>query len=189
MLGLFPVNVLHSLFHLTVGILGLLMFRHTATARAFIRGFALILGALTLMGMMPGLSTTLGLAPLFGHDVWLHGTEALAAGYIGFVMPGADPVQSRRYREAESISVKPFCLIRCVLTDRKGTQWSFHNAESQVDSLSSLDHFDSFKRDVLAVQALEQSRAAAEQHGDEMNRDFVNEAEFEELLRNVCARC
>jgi hypothetical protein len=46
-----------------------------------------------------------------------------------------------------------------------------------VDNLSSLDHFDSFKRDVLAVQALEHSRATAEQHGDEVNRDFVNEAE------------
>ena len=52
-----------------------------------------------------------------------------------------------------------------------------------------LDHFESFKRDVFAVQALEQSRAAPEQHRDEVNRDIVNEAEFEELLRNVCARC
>jgi hypothetical protein len=56
-----------------------------------------------------------------------------------------------------------------------------------VDRLSSLDLFDSFKLDVLAVQALEQSRAAAEQHGDEVNPDFVNQAEFEELLRNVRA--
>ena len=58
-----------------------------------------------------------------------------------------------------------------------------------MDRLCCLDHFDRFKRDVLAVQALEQSRAAAEQHGDEVDRDFVNEAEFEELLRNVCAPC
>jgi hypothetical protein len=41
---------------------------------------------------------------------------------------------------------------------------------------------------VLAVQVSEQGRAAAEQHGDEVNRDFVNEAEFEELVGNVGAR-
>ena len=58
-----------------------------------------------------------------------------------------------------------------------------------MDRLSSLDHFDSFKRDVLAVQTLEQSRATAKQHGDEVNRNFVNEAKFDQLLRNVCARC
>jgi hypothetical protein len=56
--------------------------------------------------------------------------------------------------------------------------WSLHDAEAHVDSLGSLDHFDNFKRNVLAVQELKQSRAVAEQHGDKVNRDFVNEAAF-----------
>ena len=34
----------------------------------------------------PGLDTLFGLAPLFSHDVWLHGIEALAAAYVGWVM-------------------------------------------------------------------------------------------------------
>jgi hypothetical protein len=39
------------------------------------------------MGLLPTLNVAFGLAPLFGHDVWLHGVEAVAAGYIGFVQP------------------------------------------------------------------------------------------------------
>ncbi len=49
-----------------------------------------------------------------------------------------------------------------------------------------LDHLNGFELDMLAVHTLEQSRAGAEDYGDEVNRDFVNEAEFEELLGNVC---
>ncbi len=56
-----------------------------------------------------------------------------------------------------------------------------------MDRLGSLDHFYDFKRDVLAVQAIEQSCAAAEQHRDEVNRDFANESAFEKLPCNVCA--
>ena len=52
---------------------------------------------------------------------------------------------------------------------------SLHDAEPHVDRLGSLNHFETFKRNVLAVQALEQARAAAEQHGDEVDKDFVNE--------------
>ena len=49
-----------------------------------------MLAGLTLMGLLPGLDTLFGLAPLFGHDVWLHGVEALAAGYVGWVMVAPD---------------------------------------------------------------------------------------------------
>jgi hypothetical protein len=34
-----------------------------------------------------GYGYLLGLAPLFGHDVWLHGVEAAGAWYVGFVHP------------------------------------------------------------------------------------------------------
>lgn len=105
LLGLFPINVLHNLFHLAVGLLGLLAYRRAATARAFARGFAVVLGALTLMGVLPVLNTTFGLAPLFGHDVWLHGVEAVAAGYVGFVMPGEpEPRAEAATRDAISVA-------------------------------------------------------------------------------------
>jgi hypothetical protein len=87
LVGLFPVNIIHSLFHLSVGLLGLAAYFSMGTARAYIRVFAVTLALLTGIGMMPGLNTLFGLAPVFGHDIWLHGVEAAAAAYIGFVMP------------------------------------------------------------------------------------------------------
>jgi hypothetical protein len=43
------------------------------------------LSAFTLMGLVPALHTAFGLMPVYGHDVWLHGLEALLAAYFGFV--------------------------------------------------------------------------------------------------------
>jgi hypothetical protein len=96
LLGLFPVNVLHSLFHLAVGIAGLLACRRAAVARRFVRGFAIALAGLTIAGALPASHTLLGLAPLFGHDVWLHGAEALAAGVVGFAVAGGAGAPRRR---------------------------------------------------------------------------------------------
>ena len=86
LIGLYPVNLIHSLFHLAVGLLGIAAFVRPSFALIYIRGFAIVLAALTVMGLLPGLDTLFGLAPLFSHDVWLHGIEALAAGYVGWVM-------------------------------------------------------------------------------------------------------
>lgn len=86
LIGLYPVNLVHSLFHLMVGLLGLAAFARPTFALRYIRGFAIVLAGLTLMGLFPGLDTLFGLAPLFGHDVWLHGIEALAAAYVGWIM-------------------------------------------------------------------------------------------------------
>jgi hypothetical protein len=86
LIGLYPVNAVHSAFHLIVGLLGLAAFARPSWALTYIRGFAIVLAALTVMGLLPGLDTVFDLAPLFGHDVWLHGIEALAAAYVGWVM-------------------------------------------------------------------------------------------------------
>jgi hypothetical protein len=86
LIGLYPVNLIHSLFHLAVGLLGLAAFVRPSYALSYIRGFAIVLAGLTVMGLLPGLDTFFGLAPLFSHDVWLHGIEAVAAGYVGWVM-------------------------------------------------------------------------------------------------------
>ncbi len=85
LLGLFPVNLLHNLIHLTISVLGFVAYRSYAAARLFSRGLAIYLGILALMGLAPPLHTTFGLVPLYSHDVWLHGLEALLAVYFGFV--------------------------------------------------------------------------------------------------------
>jgi hypothetical protein len=33
---------------------------------------------------VPGLRTMFGIAPLFGHDVWLHALLAIGAAYFAF---------------------------------------------------------------------------------------------------------
>ncbi len=89
-LGLFPVNLLHTLVHLAIGAWGLWAFVGHASPQRFARSLAVFYGVLGVMGLIPGLNTVFGLLPLHGHDVWLHlGTAAFAA-YAGWPHPAAD---------------------------------------------------------------------------------------------------
>jgi len=88
LLGLFPVNVLHNLVHLAVGVWGLSAYRSLGGSVGFARGLAVFYGVLAVMGLIAGLNTTFGLIPIFGHDVWLHALTALAAAYFGFMQRG-----------------------------------------------------------------------------------------------------
>ncbi|HEX2034259.1 MAG TPA: DUF4383 domain-containing protein [Chloroflexota bacterium] len=82
--GLFPINTLHNLVHLVVGLAGIAAYTRMTYARLYAQVVAVVFGLLTLMGLVPGLDTTFGLIPLFGHDVWLHALTAAAAAYFGF---------------------------------------------------------------------------------------------------------
>jgi hypothetical protein len=84
-LGLFPVNVLHNLFHIAFGIWGLMAARSLGAARGYGRSVAIIYGVLTVMGLIPATNTTFGLVPIYGNDVWLHALLAAVAAYFGFV--------------------------------------------------------------------------------------------------------
>ena len=84
-LGLFPVNVLHSLVHLVFGVWGVLAANDALSSRGYCRASAVIFFVLTVFGLIPGLSTFFGLVPLFGHDVWLHAAITAATGYFGYV--------------------------------------------------------------------------------------------------------
>lgn len=84
LLGLFPVNMLHTLVHLAVGAWGLWAYMGNASPRFYAQALAVLYGVLGIMGLIPGLNTVYGLIPLHGHDVWLHlGTAAIAA-YFGW---------------------------------------------------------------------------------------------------------
>lgn len=100
LLGLFPINVVHNLVHLSLGIWGLAAYRQYESARFYAKSLAVILGIFTIMGLFPRLNVTFGLMPLFGHDIWLHALEAIIAAYLGFI---ASP-QSVRRRLAEGTS-------------------------------------------------------------------------------------
>jgi hypothetical protein len=84
LMGLFPINVLHNLVHITVGVLGIAASIALDSSRLFSGALALFYGALTLMGLFPPTQATLGLIPIFGNDVWLHALTAAIAAYFGF---------------------------------------------------------------------------------------------------------
>ena len=83
-LGLFPVNMLHTAVHLAVGAWGLWAYMGNASAKFYARSLAVLFGVLGVMGLIPGLNTVFGTLPLHGHDVWLHLGTAAAAAYAGW---------------------------------------------------------------------------------------------------------
>jgi len=84
-LGLFAVNILHSLVHLLFGVWGLIAYKSLSAAKTYARGVAIIYAVLMVAGLIPGLNTMFGLVPLFGNDVWLHALLAAVAAYFGFI--------------------------------------------------------------------------------------------------------
>lgn len=79
------MNVLYNLIYIAFGIWGVLASRGPRAARGYGRSVAVIYGLLTIMGLVPLTSTTFGLVPIYGNDIWLHAVLALVATYFGFV--------------------------------------------------------------------------------------------------------
>ena len=96
--GLFPINALHNIVHIIFGIWGIAVFRSLSRARIYARCVAVIYAVLAVMGLIPVLSTTFGLIPLYGHDIWLHAVLAVIAAYFGWVAsPGGEPSPGVRH--------------------------------------------------------------------------------------------
>jgi hypothetical protein len=105
LLGIFPVNLPHSLVHLAIGVWGLVAWRRgLRAAKRFAQLLTLLYGALAVLGLIPGVNTLLGLLPLHGHDVWLHAGTALVAGYFGW---RAELEIDRRHPEKPDRRVTP----------------------------------------------------------------------------------
>jgi hypothetical protein len=85
LMGLFPINALHNIIHILVGILGIAASISLDSSRLFSGALALFYGLLTIMGLFPPTQSTLGLVPIFGNDVWLHAATAAIAAYFGFI--------------------------------------------------------------------------------------------------------
>ena len=85
LLGLFPINVLHNIVHLVVGLLGIAASTSLDSSRLYSGVLGLFYGALTVMGLFPPTQSTLGFIPIFGNDIWLHGVTAAIAVYFGFI--------------------------------------------------------------------------------------------------------
>lgn len=97
LLGLFPVNILHTFVHLGTGLWGLYAAKSLGSAVTFAKSLAVIYLALTAMGLIPGLNTVFGMIPIYGHDVWLHAGTGLIAAYFGYSRAATtETVTSRR---------------------------------------------------------------------------------------------
>jgi hypothetical protein len=84
LVGLFPVNVLHTAVHLVIGLWGVAAWSGALSALGYARSLAVLYGLLAVMGLVPGLNTVFGLVPLHGHDIWLHAGTAAIAAYFGW---------------------------------------------------------------------------------------------------------
>jgi len=84
-LGLFPTNAIHNIFHIAFGIAGLVASRDARVARWFLSAVGVVFAALTVIGLIPTLSTLFGYMPIHGWDVLLHAAFVLAAvGVLGY---------------------------------------------------------------------------------------------------------
>src|SRR3954466_15872196 len=84
LLGLFPVNIVHTAAHLAIGAWGLAAGWGRPSAVRYAGALSVLYGVLAVMGMLPLLNTTFGFIPLHSHDIWLHGVTALVAAYVGW---------------------------------------------------------------------------------------------------------
>ena len=96
LLGIFPINWLHNIVHLAIGLWGLLASRSFGGAVSFARGIAIFYGLLAVLGLIPGTNTLFGLVPIYGHDIWLHAGSAILAAYAGWGPPSRGDVRATR---------------------------------------------------------------------------------------------
>jgi hypothetical protein len=97
LLGLFPVNAVHNLVHLGVGIWGIVAAKAFSSAVFYARANAVLFGLLVILGLIPATNTLFGLAPIYSHDIWLHLVNAVVAAYFGFGAPSRAGSAERRH--------------------------------------------------------------------------------------------
>ncbi len=85
--GLFHVNAIHSGLHLLFGVLGLTMSGTLTAARAYAWIVLVGYAGLVVLGLVPQTDTLFGMAPIAGHDVWLHVVLAAVAAPFA-LLPG-----------------------------------------------------------------------------------------------------
>jgi len=80
-LGMFPVNLLHNVVHLLLGVWGLAAYKSWSGSRSFFIWSGVIFAALTVLAFVS--PSGFGLAPLAGPDIGLHCLLAILMLAIG----------------------------------------------------------------------------------------------------------
>ncbi len=94
LLGIFPINGMHSAVHLLIGAAGILAFYMRGNAP---RNYARVAGSVYLAAALVGLVSPsgFGMMPIGGADIVLHLLAGSIAFYLGFRMPrGREPWSS-----------------------------------------------------------------------------------------------
>ncbi|MFL5595614.1 MAG: DUF4383 domain-containing protein [Gemmatimonadaceae bacterium] len=81
-LGLFPVNLLHNIVHLLLGVWGLAASRSWGASRQFFIVVGILYALLTVVGFLS--PTGFGFVPLAGADIGLHCVLAIVMLAIGY---------------------------------------------------------------------------------------------------------
>lgn len=79
---IFPVNAAHNAVHLLAGVIGLAAF-FLARDVVYARGMAIVFAVLAVAGFLP--QPLLGIVPIGGWDIALHGATALLGAAAGFM--------------------------------------------------------------------------------------------------------
>lgn len=82
--GLFPVNAVHDLIHVLLGVWGIAASGKFRAAVRYCKSVAWLYGLLVVLGAIPITNTLFGVAPIYGYDVALHLVVALLAWFGGY---------------------------------------------------------------------------------------------------------
>jgi hypothetical protein len=83
LLGLVPINLVHNIVHLVIGVAGIAAAARLASARTYLKTFGIILLLLGLVGLF--VQNPFGLVPIGGFDVAIHLVTGAVLAYFGFV--------------------------------------------------------------------------------------------------------
>lgn len=83
LLHYFPINVLHNIVHVIIGIAGLASMRTEASAASFCKVFGIFLIVIGIVGFFWPPSLDQSFLPLRGSDVWLHLVSGIILALVG----------------------------------------------------------------------------------------------------------
>jgi hypothetical protein len=98
LLGLFPVNVMHNVVHLLLGVWGLASTPSFAASKGYTVGAGVIYLLLALLALFD--PSMFGMVPIGGNDIWLHVLFGLPLLVIGLTAKRRAVIEERVDRGA-----------------------------------------------------------------------------------------
>jgi Domain of unknown function (DUF4383) len=83
LLGFVPINLLHNIVHLVIGVAGLAAAASLAASKRYCQVFGIVLIAVGVVGIFA--SSPLNLLPIGGLDIAIHLVTGSVLAYFGFV--------------------------------------------------------------------------------------------------------